>query len=273
MNLDNFLSTLFRPSDIVCFTDMPTGTACYNDPDEHDLFFSINGMAPNDRQPTKPWHAPQVPRRADANVWRHENFLLELDSMALDEQIKYVRDLVPITSCVYSGSKSHHFIISLTEPLETAEAYAQLAKRLHKHVPAADPTTKNPSRLSRLPFRVRPETGKEQKLVYLGTRIPFAELDAILPQLPVYAPKTADQVRTLTSSVILEAIHEPDETMHKFNLGGRNAAFFWLHKRMDELGLDAKAREFFVHTMYNNLRTKDGFSFAEACAAARIKSY
>lgn len=271
LSLDNFLATLFQPGDLLGFTDQPHGARAYEAPIETDLFFSINNLLHKDMQPTKTWHAANVPRRADANVDRFSNFLLELDCMALDEQIEYVRNLVPITSCVYSGSKSHHFIISLIEPLESAEAYAQLARRLHKRVPAADPTTKNPSRLSRLPFRVRPETGKEQTLVYLGDRIKFSELDALLPQLPVYAPKTAEQVKMMVTPVLLKAAHEPDSIMAEFNLGGRNQFMYWVHMRCLELGLDETAKTFFVTMAYNNLKTKDGFTWAEACMAARIK--
>ncbi len=271
LNLDNFLSTLFPNGDLVCFTDQPHGYRAYKTPADKDLFFSINNLHNHDKEPTKPWHAANVARRADANVFEYRNFLLELDSMALEEQVKYVQDLVPFTSCTFSGGKSHHFIISLKEPLAGPTEYAALARRLHKHVPQADPTTKNPSRLSRLPFRVRPETGKLQELKYLGARISFSELDALLPQLPVYALKTPEQTRLIVTPLLLRAAHEPDSIMSEYNIGGRNAFMYWVGKRCDELGLDAKAREFFVTTAYENLRSKDGFSYQEACFAARIK--
>lgn len=273
LNLDQFLAALFEPAHLVCFTDQPHGYRAYDRPLDRDIFFSVNSLLSIDKQPTKPWHATNTARRADCNVAEYRNFLLELDNMPLKDQVSYVSDLLPYTSCTYSGGKSHHFIISLQEPLKTAEAYSQLARRLHKYVPAADPTTKNPSRLSRLPFRVRPETGKEQVLVYLGDRISFSELDALLPQLPVYAPKTPEQTRMLVTPMLLRAAHEPDAVMQEFNIGGRNALFFWLHKRCEELGLEETAKSHFVSMAYSNLRSKVGFGWAEACMAARIKAY
>jgi len=227
-------------------------------------------LLPYDKEPTKPWHSESVSRRADCNVLQNRNFLLELDAMALDEQVKYVRDLVPVTSCVYSGGKSHHFIISLKDPV-TASEYAALAKRLHKHVPEADPTTKNPSRLSRLPFRVRPETGKLQELKYLGARINYTDLDALLPKLPTYAPRTVEQTRMMVTPMLLKAAQEPDSIMQEYNIGGRNALLYWTYCRCQELGLSREARQHFVDTLYSNLRNKEGFSYEEALFAARLK--
>lgn len=272
LNLDNFLQTLFPNGGLVCYTDQPHGYRAHDQPLDRDIFFSVNSLLPIDKQPTKPWHAVNTARRADCNVAEYRNFLLELDNMPLKDQVPYVSNLLPYTSCTYSGGKSHHFIISLQEPIKTSEAYSQLARRLHKRVPAADPTTKNPSRLSRLPFRMRPETGKEQALVYLGDRISFSELDALLPRLPVYAPKTTEQIKVMVTPILLKAAHAPDSIMQEFNLGGRNQFMYWVHMRCLELGLDEAAKTFFVTTAYNNLRDKNGFSWNEACLAARIKS-
>lgn len=271
LSIDNFLSTLFESGEATCYTPEANGYRIYEQPSNHDLFFAINPLhLYGDLQPTQPWHHRAVGRRADCNVVNHRNFLVELDTVPLDEQIHYVLERLPVTSIVTSGGKSHHFIISLKEPVNGPE-YAQIARRIHKAVPLADPTTKNPSRLSRLPFRVRPETGRPQELIELYDRISLASLKDWLPQLPVYAPKTADQVRSMVTPLLLRAAHEPDAIMQEFNLGGRNQFMFWMHKRMEELALDEKAREFFVSTAYNNLRSQADFSWAEACVAARIK--
>lgn len=271
MNLDNFLHTLFPNGDLVCFTDQPHGYRAYKTPADKDIFFSINNLYGHDKEPTKPWHAANVARRADANVFEYRNFLLELDSMALGDQISYVQNLIPFTSCVYSGGKSHHFIVSLAEPLATAVEYAQVAKRLHKLVNKADPTTKNPSRLSRLPFRTRPETGKLQELKYLGARISFSELDSLLPKLPEYAPKSQDQIRAMVTPLLLKAVHEPDSIMAEMNIGGRNALLYWTFCRFEELQLPRETRQFFVDTLYSNLKDKSGFSYEEALLTARLK--
>ncbi len=124
LNLDNFLATLFEPQSLICFAPDANGYRVYESPAPRDVFFSINSLLPIDTQPTKVWHAESMPRRADANVACLQNVLLELDEMALDEQIRYVRTALPVTSIVHSGGKSHHFIISLDKPLPDLASYA-----------------------------------------------------------------------------------------------------------------------------------------------------
>lgn len=273
MSLEKFLTTLFEPGEVACFTDNPNGYRAYEAPLDRDIFFSINPLFRDlDTQPTKTWHSPKVSRRADCNVAAYRNFLLEIDNLPLEEQAPYVRSLLlPISSIVYSGGKSHHFIISLKEPLSDPKEYSSVAKRLHKLCTKADPTTKNPSRLSRLPFRTRPETGLEQKLVYLGERIEWAQLNELLPKLPTYKPRTKEETRTMVTPMFLQAIHSPDQTMAEYNIGGRNALFYWLYNRMNELDLGPEARFSFVTTAYSNLKDTSGFTFEEACMAARIR--
>jgi hypothetical protein len=272
MSLDKFLATLFEPGEVACFTDNPNGYRAYEGPADRDLFFSINPLLKDtDLQPTKSWHSPNVSRRADCNVSAYRNLLLEIDDMVLTEQVRYIQGLVPVSSIVYSGSRSHHFILSLKTPFANLGEYQQAARRLHRLVTQADPTSKNPSRLSRLPFRTRPETGLEQKLVYLGERIDWAQLDALLPQLPTYKPRSKEETRTMVSPILLKASQDPHAIMQEFNIKGRNAFFYWLYNRMNELDLSPDARQHFVSRAYSNLRDTAGFSFEEACMAARIK--
>ncbi len=108
-------------------------------------------------------------------------------------------------------------------------------------------------------------------MVYLGTRISFSELDSLLPQLPVYKPKTQEEVRTFATPLLLKAAQEPDVVMQELNLGGRNQLLYWVGKRCDELGLPLESRLFFVTSVYSNLRSQDGFTFEEAQLAARCK--
>jgi hypothetical protein len=271
LSLNNFLSTLFEPNSLVCFTDHMNGYRAFTSPVKGDILFSINCLAPEDRQPTKSWHSKGVPRRADGNVAEYRNFLLELDGMPLEEQEKYVRDLVPVTSITYSGSKSNHFILSLETPLANLQEYQVWARRLHKLVTKADHTTKNPSRLSRLPFQIRPETGLEQKLIYLGTRLKNADLDSILPQLPLPTKRSAEESRLMITPQLLRAVQEPDVAIREFNLNSRNLLFYWLYNRFQDLGLSLEARQHFVSAAYSNLKDKAGFNYEEALMAARLK--
>lgn len=272
MNLDNFLSTIFDANDATCFADNPYGHRVYKSPVERDVLFAINSLyLDRDLSPTQEWHNPKVGRRADSNVTKYATFLLELDTMALSEQVKYVRDLVPVTSVVSSGGKSHHCLIRLVDPLPDYETYMDVSRRLHKLVPKADPSTKNPSRLSRLPFRVRPETGLEQKLIYLGGRIPNSELLSILPTLPKASSFTHQQRQARVSIVLMQAILEPDSIMSEYNLGGRNAFFYFLGQRMKEANIDVAKKQEYVDMAYSNLKNQSGFSLTEAYFAARVK--
>src|SRR6185369_16107260 len=172
-----FLNVLFEPGEQTCFADTIKGTAVSLHPKHDDEFFSINALYSNrDENPIEPWHSENKPRRADHNVASFRNFLIELDNMPLAEQIDYVTKRIPVTSIVYSGGKSYHFIVSLEQALANAEQYLEVARRIQLAVPACDRACKNPSRLSRLPGAIRKDTDRVQDLVALGSRIPVAAL-------------------------------------------------------------------------------------------------
>lgn len=117
-------------------------------------------------------------RRNDANVSCFRNFLVEFDDMPLDDQRAWVKEInMPFSTCVFSGNKSYHYILSLKEPLRNAEDYRKYSAAIHRAVEKADPSTKNPSRSSRFPGFVRPETGKVQEVVELKDRISAEDLD------------------------------------------------------------------------------------------------
>jgi hypothetical protein len=192
--------------------------------------------------------------------------------MPLDQQIAYVRSRIPVSSIVYSGGSSYHFIISLETPLETYEEYMNVAKRLLLLVPEADPMCKNPSRLSRLPGRLRPDTEKTQDLIYMNGRIPNELLMARLPDLPEYTKReyTKDEKKQFVTVNVLTAIHDPQEVMNRTGMG-RNAFFFWLFNRFEEVELPEEKRAKFVSIAYDNLTSNNDFTFEEACAAARLE--
>lgn len=257
-SLKNFLNTLFAPDSMTCYTPHPHGIEVWPYPSDRDVFFSINSMHTS---------------RADANVTCLRNFLIEIDSMPLDDQISYVTGKVPVTSIVFSGSKSYHFIISLETPLATKAEYDSVARRLLKLLPAADKSCKNPSRLSRLPLAVRPETNLVQRLVLLNERIPNDQLLLLLPQDTVtMTPKRSpDEVRLLTTPLILEAADAPNQVMAKMGMDSRNRFFFWLHNRFKDAGMGVDAQWYYTEKAYNNLSDKEDFGWDEAQAAARLK--
>jgi hypothetical protein len=168
-------SILFDAGEWACSAVDATGTACMvvERLQPWAAFFSINPLKPGES-------------RKDANVSAHRNFLIEIDNLPLKEQLPLIRKLrCPFASIVYSGAKSLHVIVSLEQPVAHAE-WKNTAARLIAAFKHADPTTKNPSRLSRTPYHDR-DGGRRQGLVALGSRVSAADLGAWLDNLGVPA--------------------------------------------------------------------------------------
>lgn len=266
-----FLNTLFDEGEFSCFTESAHGYRVSSGPRKEDLFFCINPLHPTqDFNPTKDWHSTNLPRRADHNVTAYRNLLIELDNVPLDQQIDYVRDKVPVSTIVYSGGKSYHFIVSLVEPLADIKTYKQTWNRIHQLLPEIDRSCKNPSRLSRLPNRVRPETNKEQKLMYVGERISWSQLGPLLPpvqeRFSTYTP-----TKGFVPVAVLAACCEPDKIMIERGISGRNAFFFYLGCRLAEAELTPAQKYEHVKLAYDNLLDRRDFSLDEALLAARVE--
>lgn len=253
MSREAFLHKLFDVGQQTCFASNPYGTDIKAEPSDGDVFFSINSMHTS---------------RADDNVTCYRNFLLELDSVPLEQQIALVTSRLPVTAITFSGGKSYHFIISLKEPAADETAYRRIIRGLMETVPEADRSTKNPSRLSRLPGSLRPDTGLLQELVYLGDRIKLSEL----PQpAPYHEPKVEAKSIVYVKGQLLNVLNQGVDNYIAGNFGGRNQFFYWLGRRSSELGHTKAEKKILVDTFYNKLENKKGFSIREAYAAARVK--
>ena len=127
--------------------------------------------------------------RNDANVTAYRSFLVEMDSLPLPEQLELAKKMgLPYSLAVYSGGKSIHFAIALSEDLPDEETYRFYAEWLLRTIPAADQNTKNPSRSIRFPGVMRPG-GKKQGLVRSGPRISHTKLLAYLSKHPDKRPE------------------------------------------------------------------------------------
>jgi hypothetical protein len=184
----DFLKVLFNPGESICLTDskydvsiqkleevdVDKGTLCCINP--------LNGT------------------RCDENVSAFRSFLIEVDSMGLYEQKKYIEGLgVPFSSCVFSGNKSLHYSITLDEDLPSEKIYRYLAQWILNIVKEADQNCKNPSRSIRFPGNARPDTCKIQKLVDLRKRISLSDLYFWLGKYEVCRPVI--EVRKPISSI------------------------------------------------------------------------
>jgi hypothetical protein len=170
-DLKKFWDVLFDPEDWTCIHHNTYGTK--SDPiskgyrAEHE-FFVINPIQKNTTRSIK-------------NVTKFRNFLFEIDKDLNENRVpmEVQRDIIrksglPISTIVFSGNKSLHWILSLEQPLEDAIEYRavwktieeilnETAKDMDLHL-KFDSNVKDPSRFSRCPGSVRMDTAKIQEL-------------------------------------------------------------------------------------------------------------
>lgn len=179
----DFLKVLFDDGQHSCFGNTTSSykvSSVFSSPQPTE-FVCLNALnASVDNEPSKPWHAPTLPRRADCNVICFRNFLIECDTLPIDTQLQLMADIkLPYSTAVYSGGKSVHFIVSLQQPLDDIDHYRWLAKQLMDMISQKMPidvSTKNPSRLTRLGGSWRKD--KEQKILELKPRVKNSDLQA-----------------------------------------------------------------------------------------------
>lgn len=165
--------------------------------------------------------------RKDSNVTCFRNILIEFDDLPLKTQNDFATNgIMPYSTCVFSGGKSFHFIISLQVPCKDIKEYKELVSRIHNKVPQADKSTRNPSRLSRTPGAIR-DNGEEQSIIQVRHRVHRDELENWLgPDLKteesnaiVKAPMGSGKKRLLPARVLAFIEYGAEE-------GGRNHALF-----------------------------------------------
>ena len=180
LTLDNFYNLLFDEEDYICFGETLKSTKV----DHHRFpygrtrrWFTVNALdSKEDRKPTETYHNKNKPRRADCNVVKYRNIMIEMDSCSIPEQKVHIRESgMPYSTCVYSGGKSLHFIISLETPLETEEEYRCWWKAIFKIMSnrgaGLDKSTVNPSSFSRCPNSYREDKAQIQHLLKVNTRV------------------------------------------------------------------------------------------------------
>ena len=180
LTLDNFYNLLFDEDDYICFgeTLKSTGVNHFKFPyGRTRRWFTINALdSKEDRRPTEPYHDKNRPRRADCNIIKFRNIMIEMDSCSIPEQKVYIKQSrMPYSTCVYSGGKSLHFVISLETPLQSEEEYRCWWKAIYKIMESLgaglDKSTVNPSSFSRCPNAYREDKDKIQHLLKVNSRI------------------------------------------------------------------------------------------------------
>lgn len=179
-NIASPLARLFAPGDLV-FTCGPirpglgpthSGIATLETPPcADDVFFAINALK-------------DTSARKSENVATFRNFLLEIDTLSLDQQreiLTLINGNIPVAMATFSGGKSIHMIISLIDELPAHETPVQYYKTVWKALAATleqfldrsgifDRACQDPARLSRLPGGHEPGRA-EQALIHTGNFI------------------------------------------------------------------------------------------------------
>jgi len=108
------------------------------------------------------------------------NFLIEFDKKTLKAQEELVEGKLklPFTTKTFSGSRSYHYVISLTEPLESLTDYWLVTELLMRVVGSdMDSQCRNANRLTRLPGAVRSDkNGAVQTLMEVRERVRLDDL-------------------------------------------------------------------------------------------------
>ena len=113
-------------------------------------------------------------RRCDAAVAHFRFAMAEFDNMPREDQLQFWsgiinRNLLPVAAIIDSGGKSLHAWI-YAGVTDRSGWDRNIKQRLFERwlIPmGADPATKNPARLSRLPGHKRAKTGRWQRLLWL----------------------------------------------------------------------------------------------------------
>lgn len=126
--------------------------------------------------------------REDSNCYAFRNFLIEMDSGPLAQQLDYIKNQLemPYSAVVFSGGKSLHFLISLEEDLPDEKTWRRVCEWILNIATWADPNTKNPSRSIRIPGAKRDD--KMQALVEFKGKIPNNVLGQWLQKYPQSMP-------------------------------------------------------------------------------------
>lgn len=200
MEIKDFFSCLFNENEGICLSTTPQGTVVhgmdtYLYPQKY-TFLSINPLhLDRDLNPTEEYHKTDKGRRADINVSSYRNILIEMDNMPLEAQVSHMSTIeLPYSTCVFSGGKSYHWIISLKTPVSTRTEYNRLVSRVYTAVgrDLVDQACKNPSRFSRVPGHIRLDKNRIQDLIAVNGRIDNARLEQWLVSKGAPTIETSD---------------------------------------------------------------------------------
>lgn len=172
-----FLNLFFNEGEEICFSSNKYATdseSLNNIREDSTILVAIN---------------PIKGRRNDENVTAYRTFMVECDDGPLGEQWDYIKSKeFPFSYCCFSGNKSLHFALVLDTDIPSDHIYRFTYQWILNILDRADQNTKNPSRSVRFPGVIRSDTGKEQRLVFMGNRVNIDTLSEWLNRYPEKKP-------------------------------------------------------------------------------------
>ena len=233
------LELLFLPGERCC--PSPDKFAYHSIPVKELYTGKVTLVSPNNKVPNKTVETKELVLMAinpmkegfrnDRNVSAFRTFLFELDVGSIQSQFNYFKNLGIPTSCsIFSGSKSIHTLLVLDQDIDE-KTYRLLYQWSLSILTLADPNCKNPSRSARVPSVIRPETGKEQKLMELNGKVKLEDFMAWLNKYPNARPKEREERKGLTGPRNRDRFSEWASKQFRDGIdfsSGRNKAWFSL---------------------------------------------
>jgi hypothetical protein len=177
----NFLKLLFNEGESICVTSGKYGA--------HSIEQSEIGPSIPLKTPKKEFTIsdtdillvgvnPMNGWKRDSSVTDYRNFMLEFDDGSLESQMTYVKNSgIPYSACVFSGNKSLHFAVALTQGYSES-IWRFVNQWILNILTVADQQNKSPSRGIRFPGNMRKDGAKKpQKLLEMNKRITQSELN------------------------------------------------------------------------------------------------
>lgn len=234
-DLKRLLDLMFLPEETVCVSDSKFSTHSLSIPTV--LSGNVTLVSPNQKVSNKTIKTSELILlalnpiqgfRKDENVTAHRSFLWEIDMGSIESQQQYMKAIgLPYTAAIYSGNKSIHFLTVLDEPIDK-KIYKLLFNWATNIGTLFDKSCGNPSRSIRIPGATRPETGREQKLLELKSKVTLDDFMAWLNQHEHLRPIPREK-RTLTYGKDYGSLSPWAQKQLKDGLDtskGRNRAFF-----------------------------------------------
>lgn len=238
-DLKALLELMFEPGDEVAVSDCKGGY--HSMPQSSVLSGEVSLVHPEHNKPIRKVKTENLNMLCINAVkgWRRDEFvtccrtfLFEIDVGSLSSQLQYVKALgLPYSSATYSGGKSIHFLTVLDQPIDE-KTWRLLFKWTCNIGTLLDDQNSNPTRSVRIPGAIRPDTGKEQKLIEMKSRVKLEDFMAWLEKYPHLRPKEREERKALTGDKDYDKLSPWCRKQFKdgidFTKGSRNKTWFGL---------------------------------------------